>query len=105
MSIRARDTTGLLRTTWEKLLLRWSGMDATPETKLACAVIAQTILDEQCGYSDSVRTRFGQCFFDEIMTGGTAKWCHLLGIDPVYLSEQIERCLAADVDGLRAACK
>ena len=70
------------RANWEKLLLRWSGMQPTGEARLICAVIADGIVDEDRSH----------LFF---VSGGFDRYCKLISLDPVFVREQMDRAKAA----------
>lgn len=69
---------------WEKLLLRWSGLVEIPEIRLICAVIASAIAERLRGDEKSDNTRF----FDG---GGFDNYCRVIGLDPSFIEEQIRR--------------
>ena len=71
----------LSRTQWERVLIRWCGLQQTPEVKLVCAVIADGIVDRE-KYS----------WF--IAAGCLDAWCRIIGLDPVFVLEQIQRAVA-----------
>lgn len=70
------------RSQWEKLLLRWSGMEATGEVRLVCAVLADGIVERE----------EHPWFFSG---GGFATYCKAIGLNETYIQEQIERADAA----------
>jgi hypothetical protein len=69
------------RLAWEKMLLRWSGMEPSGEVKLICAVIADGIIERERDH----------WFFS---TGGFESYCSVIGLSPVFVLEQMYR--AAD---------
>lgn len=71
-------------TSWEKLLLRWSGLSGSPEARLICAVIASSIAERLRGNEESVNTRFFE-------SGGFDNYCRVIGLNPKFVSEQIRR--------------
>jgi hypothetical protein len=73
------------RANWERLLLRWSGMQPTGEARLVCAVIADGIVDEDKSH----------LFF---VSGGFDRYCKAVGLDPVFVKEQMLRAKTAVVE-------
>ena len=71
-------------TTWEKLLLRWSGLSGSPEERLICAVIASSIAERLSGKEDSSNTLFFE-------SGGFDNYCRVIALTPKFVSEQIRR--------------
>lgn len=69
---------------WEKLLLRWSGLIGSPEARLIVAVIASAIAERLRGEEDSANTRFFE-------GDGFNNYCRVIGLDPVAIAEQIRR--------------
>lgn len=74
------------RTQWERVLIRWCGLQPTPEVRLYCAAIADGIVDRK---RDS-------WFFER---GCFDAWCRVIGLDPVFVLEQIQRAAAFVPDG------
>lgn len=70
------DEIALSRTDWERLLLNWSNMAPTGEVRLVCAVLADGIVDRQKD------PRF-------FAGGGFDAYCRVIGLDPVFVREQI----------------
>ena len=66
------------RSSWEKLLLRWSGLAATGEARLVCAVLADGIVDREKH----------PWFFSG---GGFGLYCRAIGLDEAFVEEQIKR--------------
>lgn len=81
------NSTGLSQNSWEKLLLRWSGMEPIGEVKLVCAVIASAIIEEDKSAEEGGRPAFRSGFF----SGPHLAWSTLIGIDGRFLMEQISR--------------
>ena len=69
------------RTQWERVLIRWCGLQQTPEVKLVCAVIADGIVD---------REKYP--WF--IAAGCFDAWCRVIGLDTQFVLEQIQRAVA-----------
>jgi len=66
------------RSNWEKLLMRWSGMQDTGEVRLICAVIADGIIE---------RHRDKRFFLE----GGFDNYCRAINLEPRFVKEQISR--------------
>jgi hypothetical protein len=75
-------------TSWEKLLLNWSGMAAEPEVKLICAVIASGIHEYLKGGDARVKA---EAF---IANDGMGNYCRAIGLSPEFVIGQMHH--AAD---------
>lgn len=79
----------LSQSQWEKLLLRWSGMEPIGEVRLVCAVIASAIVEEKTpegGACAAYQTGF--------FNGPVSAWCALIGLDWRFVVEQAIRLCA-----------
>lgn len=73
------------RSTWEKLLGRWSDFPGSPEKNLVCAVIAQAIADHHDMGKDFRLVEDKAGFFGLMLE----KYCRLIGLDASYVRKQI----------------
>lgn len=77
----------LNRAQWERVLIRWCDLQATPEVRLTCAVIADGIVDRE-----KLPWFFERGCFDA--------WCRVIGLDTQFVLEQIQRAGEFVPDGL-----
>jgi hypothetical protein len=85
------------RYNWEKLLIRWSGLEPIPEVKLLAAVAASIIAPEAGEPKlpkDFRNNAQWRRVFDPYM--------RVLHLDPEFVLEQIERALKYKGRGARA---
>ena len=86
---------------WEKLLARWTGLQPTGEVKFICAIIASAIDEEP----SEARLQHRRPFYSGFFTGYFFKYCKILGLDPEFVIEQVERANSSDEKLDRAAAK
>lgn len=85
--------TRLPRRVWEKLLVRWCPMEATPEVNLVVWLLASAIADEPGEAARGGRKPFKGGFFD----GRFNAWCRAVGLNPRFVLEQIDVAARARV--------
>lgn len=75
---------GMTQTRWEKVLSRWSDAPECGEKRLLVALLAMAITEEARAVGD-----FEHGFFHR--GGGFDKYCKVVGLNPQFVREQIER--------------
>ena len=77
---------------WQKLILRWSPLHASPEVRLISAVIAQAI--EDC--TNRAMKSFSEPSYKQALASTSIpSYCSLIGVDFTFLTERCEQAFAA----------
>ena len=85
--------TVLRLTEWQTLIEQWCPMRKSGEVQLICSVLAQAIADEPKYALDNDQVPYKTPFF----RGMFVAYCRLIGLDPVFVLEQIARANDSDV--------
>lgn len=78
---------------WEKMILRWAPISATPEVRLLCAVLATAIAEEPADAGRRHRQPYAHGFFSD---GGFERYCAVLGLHADFVMDQIKRASCFD---------